>query len=168
MSAAYAQNLLSSVNVVLEAMRGDRQIRVAPAQLIGQRSRARTDPPAGLDQNVVRQCADQLRENGHERIAALVEIARALGLRLKEASLLNARIALGQVKKHGAVNITAGTKGGRGHRVDRWVPMSGVAIGCLVRAAEAQAATGSEFDPRRTHLATVVLARPSRVGGSQK
>ena len=138
MSPAYAQNLLSSVNVVLEAMRGDRQIRVAPAHLIGQRSRARTDAPAGLDQRIVRQCADRLRENGHERIAALVEIARALGLRLKEASLLNARIALGQAKKHGAVNITAGTKGGRGHRVDRWVPVSGAAIGCLVRAAAAQ------------------------------
>jgi hypothetical protein len=138
MSAAYAQNLLSSVNVVLEAMRGDRQIRVAPAAIVGQRSRARTDPPAGLDQKIVRQCADQLRENGHQRIAALVEVARALGLRLKEASLLNARIALGQVKKHGAVNITAGTKGGRGHRVDRWVPVSGAAVGCLVRTAEAQ------------------------------
>jgi hypothetical protein len=67
-----------------------------------------------------------------------VEVARALGLRLKEASLLNARVALGQVKKHGAVNITAGTKGGRGHRVDRWVPVAGRAIGCLVRAAKAQ------------------------------
>ena len=138
MSAAYAQNLLSSVNVVLEAMRGDRQMRVAPAQLIGQRSRARTDPPAGLDRKIVRQCADQLRANGHERVAALVEVARALGLRLKEASLLNARIALSQMKKHGAVNITAGTKGGRGNRVDRWVPVSGAAVGCLVRAAEAQ------------------------------
>jgi hypothetical protein len=68
----------------------------------------------------------------------MVEVARALGLRLREASLLNARVALGQVKKHGAVNITAGTKGGRGHRVDRWVPVSGAAIGCLVRAAKAQ------------------------------
>ena len=138
MSPAYAQNLLSSVNVVMQAMRSDRQIRVAPVELVGQRSRIRTTPPAGLDQKVVRQCADQLRQNGHERIAALVEVARALGLRLKEASLLNARVALGQVKKHGAVNITAGTKGGRGHRVDRWVPVSGSAIGCLMRAAKAQ------------------------------
>lgn len=138
MSPAYAQNLLSSVNVVMLAMRSDRQIRVAPAEFVGQRSRMRTDPPAGLDQNVVRQCADQLRQNRHERVAATVEVARALGLRLKEASLLNARVALGQVKKHGAVNITAGTKGGRGHRVDRWVPVSGAAIGCLVRAARAQ------------------------------
>jgi hypothetical protein len=138
MSPAYAQNLLSSVNVVMQAMRSDRQIRVAPVEFVGQRSRIRTDPPAGLDQKVVRQCADQLRQNGHDRVAATVEVARALGLRLKEASLLNARVALGQVKRHGAVNITAGTKGGRGHRVDRWVPVSGRAIGCLMRAAKAQ------------------------------
>jgi len=138
MSPAYAQNLLSTVNVVFESMRGDRQVHVAPVALVGQRSRIRADPPAGLDQRAVRQCAEQLRHNGHERVAATAEVARALGLRLKEASLLNARVALGQVKKHGAVNITAGTKGGRGHRVDRWVPVSGAAIGCLVRAAAAQ------------------------------
>jgi hypothetical protein len=149
MSPAYAQNLLSSVNVVMQAMRSDRQIRVAPAALVGQRSRVRADPPTGLDQKVVRQCADQLRQNGHERVAATVEVARALGLRLKEASLLNARIALGQMKKHGAVNITAGTKGGRGHRVDRWVPVSGAAAGCLVRAAKAQG-TGRNLIP--SHL----------------
>lgn len=138
MSPAYAQNLLSSVNIVMEAMRDDRQIRVAPAALVGQRSRVRTDPPAGLDQRIVRQCADHLRQNGHEPVAATVEVARTLGLRFKEASMLNARVALGQVKKHGRVNITAGTKGGRGHRVDRWVPVSGRAVGCLIRAAEAQ------------------------------
>jgi hypothetical protein len=86
----------------------------------------------------VRQCADHLRQNGHERVAATAEVARALGLRFKEASMLNARVALGQVKKHGRVNITDGTKGGRGHRVDRWVPVSGRAVGCLVRAASAQ------------------------------
>lgn len=138
MSPAYAQNLLSTVNVVLESMRGDRQVHVAPVALIGQRSRVRTDPPAGLDRTVVRQCADQLRRDGHERIAAMVELARALGLRLREASLFNARVALGQVKKHGAVNVTAGTKGGRGHHVDRWVPVSKSTMGCLIRAARAQ------------------------------
>lgn len=138
LSVTYAQNLLSTVNVVLEAMRGDRQVQVAPAALVGQRSRVRTDPPAGLDRGAVRKCADHLRMNGHERIAATVEVARALGLRLREASMLDARAALGQAVKHGAVNITAGTKGGRGHHVDRWVPASKPAMGCLIRAAEAQ------------------------------
>lgn len=134
MSRAYAQNLLSSVNVVLQAMRDDRQVRVAPVDCVGQRSRTRVNPPAGLDRKAVRQCADRLRLNGHERIAAIAELSRALGLRLKEASLLNARVALGQAKKHGAVS----TKGGRGLRIDRWVPVTGRAISCLERAARAQ------------------------------
>lgn len=138
LAVSYAQNLLSTVNVVLETMRGDRQIRVAPATLVGQRSHARADPPAGLDRKVVHQCANQLRQSGHERIAAVVEITRALGLRLREASLLDARAALNQAEKYNAVNITAGTKGGRGHRVDRWVPIRGSGIVCLARAALAQ------------------------------
>lgn len=140
MSVSYAQNLLSSVNVVLESMRGDRRIRVAPAALVGKRSHVRGKTPAGLNRQLVRQCADQLRQNGHERIASVVELARELGLRLREASMLDARAALRQASKQGAVNITAGTKGGRGHRVDRWVPVTKVGMGCLVRAAKAQGA----------------------------
>jgi hypothetical protein len=146
LSVAYAHNLLSTVNVVLEAMRGDRQVRIAPAAFLGQRTRVRTSPPAGLDRKTVRQCANRLRQKGHEQIAAMVEVARAFGLRLREASMLNARAALGQAMKHGAVNITAGTKGGRGHRVDRWVPVSKSGIGCLVRAANAQG-TGRNLIP---------------------
>ena len=138
MSVSYAQNLLSSVNVVLESLRGDRRIWVAPAAIVGKRSHVRSDPPAGLDRQAVRQCANQLRQNGHERIASVVELARALGLRLREASMLDARAALRQASKHGAVNITAGTKGGRGHRVDRWVPVTRIGMGCLARAAKAQ------------------------------
>ncbi len=146
MSVSYAQNLLSSVNVVLESMRGDRRIRVAPAALVGKRSHVRIKAPAGLDRQAVRQCADQLRQHGHERIASVVELARALGLRLREASMLDARAALRQARKQGAVNITAGTKGGRGHRVDRWVPVSKTGMGCLVRAAKAQG-TGRNLIP---------------------
>lgn len=138
LAVSYAQNLLSTVNVVLETMRGDRQVRVAPAALVGQRSQARTNPPTGLDRKVVHRCANQLRQNGHERIAAVVEVARALGLRLREASLLDARIALNQAQKYNAVNITAGTKGGRGHRVDRWVPISRSGVTSLTRAVLAQ------------------------------
>ena len=146
MSVSYAQNLLSSVNVVLESLRGDRRIRVAPAALVGKRNHVRVEPPTGLDRQAVRQCADQLRMNGHERIASVVEIARALGLRLREASMLDARAALRQATKNSAVNITAGTKGGRGHRVDRWVPVSKIGMGCLVRAAKAQG-TGRNLIP---------------------
>jgi len=146
MSVSYAQNLLSSVNVVLEALRGDRRIRVAPATLVGKRSHVRGQAPAGLDRQAVRQCANLLRQNGHDRIASVAELARELGLRLREASMLDARAALRQARKLGAVNITAGTKGGRGHHIDRWVPVSGTTMGCLVRAAKAQG-TGRNLIP---------------------
>jgi hypothetical protein len=146
MTVSYAQNLLSSVNVVLESLRGDRQIRIAPAAVVGKRTHVRTQPPAGLDRQAVRQCADQLRQNGHERIASVVELARALGLRLREASMFDARAALRQASNDGAVNITAGTKGGRGHHIDRWVPVTKIGMGCLARAAGAQG-TGRNLIP---------------------
>ncbi len=135
---SYAINLISSVNVTLSCMRGDNKLRVKPSAEVGSRDRARRDPPAGLRQHSVRQCADRLRREGEARIAATIEVARAFGLRRREASMLNARAALGQAYRRGAINITAGTKGGRGHRVDRWVPVTPYTMQVLRRAANAQ------------------------------
>jgi hypothetical protein len=95
-SVAYAQNLLSTVNVVMESMRGDRQVRIAPATVVGQRRLVRSEAPAGLDRDAVRQCADHLRSAGYEQVAAVVELAREFGLRLREASMLDAKAALRQ------------------------------------------------------------------------
>jgi hypothetical protein len=135
---SYAQNLLSTVNVVLEALRGDRVIRISPAGLVGERSHVRERTPLGLDRMAVQQCAQSLRAAGHDRIAAVVELARDLGLREREASMLDARAALREATTQGLVNVTAGTKGGRGHQVDRWVPVSERAMGSLRRAATGQ------------------------------
>jgi hypothetical protein len=54
------------------ALRGDRHTRIAPAALVGQRSLVRTQPPAHLDRQTMRQCARQLRMNAHEHIASVV------------------------------------------------------------------------------------------------
>jgi len=137
-SVAYAQNLLSTVNVVLEALRGDTRVRCSPSALVGQRSHVRGNPPPGIDRRAVQTCAETLRGRGHAHAAAVVELARELGLRVREASLLDARVALREAVRHGAVNITEGTKGGRGRRVDRWVPVSATALESLRRAAAVQ------------------------------
>lgn len=144
---SYAINLISSVNVTLSSLRGDDKLRVRPSQEVGARNRTRRDPPAGLRQHDVRQCADRLRRDGHARIAATIEVARAFGLRRREASMLNARAALGQASKRGAINITAGTKGGRGHRVDRWVPVTPYTMQLLRRAADAQGKARNLIEP---------------------
>ncbi|MBL3588495.1 MAG: integrase domain-containing protein [gamma proteobacterium endosymbiont of Lamellibrachia anaximandri] len=138
MAVSYAQNLLSSVNVVLEAMRGDSQIRVSPSELVGERCNVRQEIPVGLERERLQQATSDLRDRGEERVAVIAELARELGLRFREASLLDAQRALQQAEHKGLVNITEGTKGGRGHLVDRWVQVLPVATPVLERAAELQ------------------------------
>ena len=48
MKVAYAQNLLSTVNVVLGLMREDHQLRVSPATVVGRRSNVRETAPASM------------------------------------------------------------------------------------------------------------------------
>jgi hypothetical protein len=138
MTVAYAQNLLSSVNVVLETLRGDRQRRISPAALVGERRHVRGHAPAGLDRGQIRTALAALRDRDQARVASLVELTRDLGLRFREASLLDVQSALGEARALGRVNITAGTKGGRGREVDRWVPVSEQALLSLERAAALQ------------------------------
>lgn len=134
---AYAQNLLSSVNTTLAALREDSTIAVRPS-VVGARSTVRADAPGGIDRAAVGRAADALRAAGHERAAAIVELSRDLGLRQKEAALMDAHGALEQARSTGKVNVTEGTKGGRGHEIDRLVPVSKQAIATLERAAAAQ------------------------------
>ena len=147
MAVAYAQNLLSTVNVVLESMRCDRALRVSPAALVGDRTNVRDTAPTGLDRRDVDSAAEALRERGETRVAAVAELARELGLRFREASMLDARKALGQATSLGRVNVTQGTKGGRGREVDCWVPVTDSARQSLQRAAQAQAKARNLIPP---------------------
>ncbi len=133
------QNLLSSVNVVLEVMRGDSLLKVSPSELVGERNSVRQESPAGLQREWLQQAVSDLRDKDEARVAAVAELARELGLRFREASLLDARTTLKQANSSkGAVNITEGTKGGRGHVVDRWVQVLPLSTPVLQRAAELQ------------------------------
>lgn len=142
MSVGYAKNQLTSVNVVLESLRGDRALWVKPADYIGSRSGVRTHPPAGLDRDLLKPAIDSLIAQGKVRVAAVALLCREFGLRRKEASLLDLRAARDQTNRLGRVNVVAGTKGGRGRQVDRWVPATDagkIAIEAAVQAAGADA-----------------------------
>ena len=91
-SVRYAQNLVSTVNVVLETMRGDRQLRISPPESLGNDRHSRSGSPsprpstrgqADRATRSTRACARR-----HDRLAG----AR-VGLRFREASLLVARAA---------------------------------------------------------------------------
>jgi len=138
MSIQYAQNLVSTVNVVLETMRHDRQLRLSPARLLGQRVNVRQHAPASLDRRLVADRLARLDEQGHERVSAVASLARELGLRFREASLLDAREAQRQALETGRVDITRGTKGGRGKEIARSIPVTPIAVAALARGAALQ------------------------------
>lgn len=137
MSAATAQNYISAINSVMSiATQGDWK-SVSPTKDcdIAQRSAVRQDAPGALDRSAYGRAVEAVRDQVGERAGAVVELARELGLRSKEASLLDARAALAQAEARGAVTVTDGTKGGR----EREVPITSEAQReALERAAQAQ------------------------------
>ena len=137
MAAATAQNYVSAINSVMAiATQGDWK-SVSPTKdcSISERSQVRQDAPGALDRTAYSRALDAVRAEVGERAAAVVELARELGLRSKEASLLDARGALAEAREHGAVTVDAGTKGGR----EREVPITSPAqVEALQRAAAAQ------------------------------
>lgn len=114
LAASTAQNLLSGVNTVMHLVRADwKSVSPTKTCLISPRSMIRTTVPAGLDRSISAVAINALKEAGLPRAAIVAELARELGLRSKEASLLDANKALREAGKHGSIRISDGTKGGR-------------------------------------------------------
>lgn len=137
LSASYAQNLVSAVNSVMSIATGGQWESVSPTRDCGiaERSHVRDEAPAAIDREVYSRALDAVREQVGERAAAVVELARELGLRSKEASLLDAKAALREASERGAITISAGTKGGR----EREIPITSERqMEALRHAAEAQ------------------------------
>jgi hypothetical protein len=114
-SASYQQNLLSAVNSVMSRVseHGGRSWESVSARAEGlqQRSFIRTEQTASREQSSV------AIQNMTPRAAAVAELARELGLRSKEAALLNNNNALKQAETRGSITIVDGTKGGRAREV---------------------------------------------------
>lgn len=137
LAAATAQNYVSAVNSVMALATHGGWQSVSPTKDcgIGERSAVRQDAPGALDRGSYGRAVEAVRDQVGERAGAVVELARELGLRSKEASLLDARAALAEASERGAVTITEGSKGGR----EREVPITSPGqVQALERAAQAQ------------------------------
>lgn len=149
MSPAYAQNLVSAVNKVMSLASRGRWGSVSPTKTggIAARTQVRRELPQGLDRSVVEKATAAMVHDGNARGAAVVDLARELGLRAKEASLLDARAAHQQANEDGVIAIVRGTKGGRA----REIPLSRMPqIEALSRAADAQGAGRSMIPPEQS------------------
>jgi hypothetical protein len=127
LAIATAQNRLSSVNRTMAALRGDPYVKVpSPSKALGmRRTTVRTVAPQGQDREHVKRIVEVLCEHQQPRPAAIAQLARATGMRLREAILADLPRLKREAKQFGKINIQDGTKGGRsGASAPRWIAVN--------------------------------------------
>ena len=125
LAVSYAQNLIVTANITLEAMRQDKTIRIeSPASYVGKRQTVRTKIPDGMDWSEIDRLVACLRAKNQNRAAVIVLLCRSFGIRLREAILANLPDWQRLARERGQIDIRQGTKGGRGKEVERWVPVN--------------------------------------------
>ena len=124
---ATAQNRLSSVNRTMAALRGDQYVKVpSPSKALGmRRTSVRRSVPQGQDHKHVKRIVDVLCEHQIPRAAAIVLLARAAGMRLREAILADLPRLKHETEQYGKINIQDGTQGGRSRAsAHRWITVN--------------------------------------------
>lgn len=115
-----AQNRLSSVNSSMAALRGDQCVKLpSPSKALGMLpTGVRHSVPQGQDREQVKQIVDALCRRDQRRAAAILLLARASGMRLREAILAD----LPRLNREASDLGQGGTKGGRaGASAPHWI-----------------------------------------------
>ncbi|KIY42081.1 integrase [Pseudomonas sp. 10-1B] len=126
LAVSTAQNRLSSVNRTMAALRDDQCVKLpSPSEALGmQRTGVRQAVPQGQDREQVKEIVNALCRNHQQRAAAIALLARATGMRLREAILADLSRLSREANNLGKINIQDGTKGGRaGASAPRWIPV---------------------------------------------
>jgi len=124
LAVSTAQNRLSSVNRTMAALRGDQCVKLpSPSKALGvQHIGVRQSVPQGQDREQVKEIVNALCRNHQQRTAAIVLLARATGMRLREAIFADLPRLSREANDLGKINIQDGTKGGRaGASAPRWI-----------------------------------------------
>jgi len=139
LAVSTAQNRLSSVNRTMAALRGDQYVKLpSPSKALGmQRTRVRHSVPQGQDREQVRLIVDALCSRHQLRAAAIVLLARATGMRLREAILADLSRLSREAEVFDKINIQDGTKGGRaGASASRWIAVDDYVRNALALAEQ--------------------------------
>lgn len=111
LSPAYTANMLSAVNSIMSRAHCHNGTKWTPVNgrdvNLQRRNRTR------VSKTVTREQSSNAIFHLPERTAAIAHLARELGLRSKEASLINAKKTLKEALRNNAISIEEGTKGGR-------------------------------------------------------
>ncbi|QNH79624.1 integrase domain-containing protein [Pseudomonas protegens] len=167
LAVSTAQNRISSVNRTMAALRGDQCVKLpSPSKALGmQRTGVRQSVPQGQDREQVKQIVDALCSCHQLRAAAIVLLARATGMRLREAILADLPRLSREAKDLGRINIQDGTKGGRaGASAPRWIAVDGYVRGALGFARQVSpAGSRNLLAPHESYLNFLQeIIRPAR------
>ncbi|HCW0578217.1 TPA: integrase domain-containing protein [Pseudomonas aeruginosa] len=167
LAVSTAQNRLSSVNRTMTALRGDQCVKVpSPSKALGmQRTGVRQSVPQGQDRKQVMQIVDALCHQHQQRAAAIVLLARATGMRLREAILADLPRLSREANDLGRINIQDGTKGGRaGASAPRWIAVDDHMRGALGFARQVSpAGSRNLIAPHESYLSLFQdIIRPAR------
>lgn len=162
-----AQNRLSSINRTMAALRGDQYVKLpSPSKALGmQRTGVRQSAPQGQDREQVKQIVYALCRHHHPRAAAILLLARATGMRLREAILADLPRLSREADDLGRINIQDGTKGGRaGATAPRWISVDNHVRGALEFARQVSpAGSRNLIAPHESYLTTLqAIIRPAR------
>ncbi|UVL32074.1 integrase domain-containing protein [Pseudomonas donghuensis] len=167
LAVSTAQNRLSSVNRTMAALRGDQYVTLpSPSKALGmQRVGVRYSVPQGQDREQVNQIVDALCRDHQQRAAAIVLLARATGMRLREAILADLPRLSREAEDLGRINIQDGTKGGRaGASAPRWIAVDDHVRGALGFAWQVSpAGSRNLISPHESYLNVLQeIIRPAR------
>ncbi|MBF8779987.1 integrase domain-containing protein [Pseudomonas fulva] len=162
-----AQNRLSSVNRTMAALRGDQYVKLpSPSKALDmQRTGVRQSAPQGQDREQVQQIVETLCSRDQMRAAAIVQLTRATGMRLREAILADLSRLSREAALYGKINIQDGTKGGRaGASAPRWIEVDDHIRGALRFALQVSPADSRNLiAPNESYLNVLQeIDRPAR------
>lgn len=130
-----------------------------------QRTGVRQSVPQGQDREAVKQIVDALCSSHQQRAAAIVLLARATGMRLREAILADLPRLSREAEDLGEINIQDGTKGGRaGASAPRWIAVDEHVLGALGFSRQVSpAGSRNLIAPHESYLNLLqVIIRPAR------
>ncbi|WP_188036704.1 integrase domain-containing protein [Pseudomonas sp. EZ-C24] len=167
LAVSTAQNRLSSVNRTMAALRGDQCVKLPnPSKALGmQRTGVRQSVPQGQDREQVKQIFDALCRHHRLRAAAIIRLARATGMRLREAILADLPRLNREANDLGRINIQDGTKGGRaGASAPRWIAVDEHVRGALEFARQiSPAGSRNLIAPHESYLSILQgIVHPAR------
>ncbi len=165
------QNYLSAVNTVMTLVAGDRWKKLSPRSLVGVSRCSIRSKPVSITYEQVINVSKALREKGHTRLSFVPQLSFLLGLRRKEAALLDVRSALNEAKEAESIDVVRGTKGGRGRYVFRDVPAGEKVISALEEICDflpkedrCLVPSGTEYQAFSTAISHTVLPALKAIG----